>query len=205
MTRKTRAETKQETRTKLLATARQWFTEKGYADTVMDELTAAAGLTRGALYHHFGNKEGLFLAVALVLDEALNQRLDALAAAQPSAWMALLARCDEYLAMSLEPEVQRILLRDAPAVLSADDLEASRRGCVLSLQSLLQQLQAEGILMPAPVEMQATMLNGALMEASFRIGRVASAETALVESQALYRRMLAGFRGDQATGATAND
>ncbi|XDZ51182.1 TetR/AcrR family transcriptional regulator [Neisseriaceae bacterium CLB008] len=194
MIRKTRAETMQETRSKLLATARQWFTEKGYAETVMDELTAAAGLTRGALYHHFGNKEGLFLAVALMLDEELNQRLDTLSAAQPTVWTALLARCDEYLAMSLEPEVQRILLRDAPAVLSADDLEASRRGCVLSLQALLQQLQAEGTIVAAPAEMLATMLNGALMEASFRIGRVTSAETALVESQALYRSMLAGFR-----------
>lgn len=193
MTRKTRAETMQETRTKLLVTARQWFTEKGYADTVMDELTAAAGLTRGALYHHFGNKEGLFLAVAVTLDEALNQRLDTLAAAQSSVWASLLARCDEYLAMSLEPEVQRILLRDAPAVLSADDLEASRRGCVLSLEVLLVQLQDTGVIKPIPAPMLATMLNGALMEASFRIGRVPNAEAALVESQALYRHMLAGF------------
>ncbi|MBP6561928.1 MAG: TetR/AcrR family transcriptional regulator [Neisseriaceae bacterium] len=196
MTRQTRAQMMADTRAKLLATAQQWFTEKGYADTVMDDLTAAVGLTRGALYHHFGNKEGLFLAVALNLDEVLNRRLDVLAAAQPNAWSALLARCDEYLAMSLEPEVQRILLRDAPAVLSSDDLEASRRGCVLSLQDLLQQLQEEAVMIAAPTELLATMLNGALMEASFRIGRVALAQAALVESQAMYRHMLAGFRCD---------
>lgn len=196
MTRQTRAQMMADTRAKLLATAKQWFTEKGYADTVMDDLTAAIGLTRGALYHHFGNKEGLFLAVALALDAELNKRLDVLAEAQPTVWTALLARCDEYLAMSLEPAVQRILLRDAPAVLSADDLEASRRGCVESLQNILQQLQEDGVIMTVPAEMLATMLNGALMEASFCIGRVASAETALVESQAMYRHMLAGFRCD---------
>lgn len=196
MTRKTRAQMVVQTRAKLLATARRWFTERGYADTVMDELTAAAGLTRGALYHHFGNKEGLFLAVTQALDAELNARLDTLAAAQPNAWVALLARCDEYLAMSLEPEVQRILLRDAPAVLSSDDLAVSRRECELSLHHLLAQLQREGTIVAVPTEMLAAMLNGALMEASFRIGRVASAATALVESQALYRSMLAGFRCD---------
>ncbi|MFO6393111.1 TetR/AcrR family transcriptional regulator, partial [Pseudomonas aeruginosa] len=63
MTRKTRAEMLAETRAKLVSAARQAFGTIGYADTSMDELTASVGLTRGALYHHFGDKKGLLAAV----------------------------------------------------------------------------------------------------------------------------------------------
>lgn len=60
MSHKPRAEMIEETRTKLIRAARQQFGKAGYAATVMDDLTAQAGLTRGALYHHFGDKKGCF-------------------------------------------------------------------------------------------------------------------------------------------------
>lgn len=72
MSHKPRAEMIEETRTKLIRTARQQFGKAGYAATVMDDLTAQAGLTRGALYHHFGDKKGLFLAVLQDLDRELD-------------------------------------------------------------------------------------------------------------------------------------
>lgn len=70
MARKARTEMIEETRRKLVAAARQQFGGVGYAETVMDELTAQAGMTRGALYHHFGDKKGLFLAVVQEIDGA---------------------------------------------------------------------------------------------------------------------------------------
>ena len=66
---RTRAEMIEETRVKLLAAARKAFRDSGYAAASMDELTAAAGLTCGALYHHFGDKQGLLAAVAAELDQ----------------------------------------------------------------------------------------------------------------------------------------
>ena len=71
MARRTRAEM-EETRATLLATARTFFADRGYADTSMDELTAQAGLTRGALYHHFGDKKGLLAAVVDRIRAARN-------------------------------------------------------------------------------------------------------------------------------------
>ena len=68
MAAKTRAEKMEETRIKLIAAGRKAFAEKGYADASMDELTATAGLTRGALYHNFGDKKGLLQAVVNQLD-----------------------------------------------------------------------------------------------------------------------------------------
>ena len=74
MVRRTRAEM-EETRATLLSTARQVFSEHGYAGTSMDELTARAGLTRGALYHHFGDKQGLLAAVVASINAELDARL----------------------------------------------------------------------------------------------------------------------------------
>lgn len=77
MVRRTRAEM-EETRATLLATARRVFSEHGYAATSMDDLTAQAGLTRGALYHHFGDKKGLLAAVVAQLDAETDVRLQAI-------------------------------------------------------------------------------------------------------------------------------
>src|SRR3546814_8746339 len=63
----------------ILKLARQMFGKTGYADASMDELTAAAGMTRGALYHHFGSKQGLFEAVVEQIDEEMDDQLKALA------------------------------------------------------------------------------------------------------------------------------
>ena len=77
MVRRTRAEM-EETRATLIATARKVFSEQGYADTSMDDMTAQAGLTRGALYHHFGDKKGLLAAVTAQIDAEMDARLQAI-------------------------------------------------------------------------------------------------------------------------------
>lgn len=118
MARRTRAEM-EETRATLLATARSVFSERGYADTSMDDLTAQAGLTRGALYHHFGDKQGLLAAVVASIDAEMDARLQALSDTARTPWEGFRQRCRAYLEMALEPDYQRIVLRDAPAVLGA--------------------------------------------------------------------------------------
>ncbi|GAA17850.1 probable transcriptional regulator [Pseudomonas aeruginosa NCMG1179] len=75
MARKPRAEMIEETRAKLIDAARRAFADNGYAGASMDELTASAGLTRGALYHHFGDKKGLLAAVVQQIDDEMNLRL----------------------------------------------------------------------------------------------------------------------------------
>src|SRR3546814_8503843 len=77
--RRSRMQMTAETRSTLLKLARQMFGKTGYADASMDELTAAAGMTRGALYHHFGSKQGLFEAVVEQIDEEMDDQLKTLA------------------------------------------------------------------------------------------------------------------------------
>lgn len=86
MARKPRAEMIEETRAKLIEAARRAFADNGYAGASMDELTASAGLTRGALYHHFGDKKGLLAAVVQQIDDEMNLRLGAILAAGEDLW-----------------------------------------------------------------------------------------------------------------------
>ena len=83
----------------------------------MDDFTAAAGLTRGALYHHFGDKKGLLEAVIAEIDAEMTERLRAVSAKAPNRWQGFVDECTAYIEMALEPEIQRIMLRDGPAVL----------------------------------------------------------------------------------------
>src|SRR5262245_61399370 len=106
------------TRAALLAAARRLFSEKGFHATSTPEVVAAAGVTRGALYHHFENKEGLFRAVF----EAVEADLMAREAARPSAggdtWDRFRSAFEFFLEASAQDlEVQRIILIDGPAVL----------------------------------------------------------------------------------------
>ncbi|MBC9903419.1 MULTISPECIES: TetR/AcrR family transcriptional regulator [Achromobacter] len=169
MTR-SRAEMIEATRAKLLATARQAFREAGYAATSMDDFTAAAGLTRGALYHHFGDKKGLLAAVVEQIDGEMDQRLAAIAAQAPDAWAALHGRCRAYLEMAAEPEIRRIVLQDARAVLGAVT-DGSQQHCIASLAALLQTMMDQDLIEAAAPQALARLINGSLVESAFWIAQ----------------------------------
>ncbi|UCR83713.1 TetR/AcrR family transcriptional regulator [Pseudomonas chlororaphis] len=170
MSPRQRAEMIEETRSKLIASARQAFGSLGYANTSMDDLTAEAGLTRGALYHHFGDKKGLLAAVVEQLDAEMDQRLEAISRGTDDLWGAFVQRCRTYLEMAQEAEIQRIVLQDARAVLG-DLTEASEEQCVLSLSGLLDELMQAGLVVKAPSEALARLINGSLLDASLWIAR----------------------------------
>ena len=164
MVRRTRAEM-EETRATLLATARQCFAALGYADTSMDDLTAQAGLTRGALYHHFGDKKGLLAAVVEQIDSEMDQRLQAISEGAEDAWEGFRQRCRAYLEMALEPEIQRIVLRDAKAVLGGAAPDAQQH-CIASMQQLIGELMKQGVIAEADPQALASLIYGSLAEAA---------------------------------------
>ena len=119
MAHRPRGEMIAETRAKLIGAARKAFGEVGYAEASMDDFTAEAGLTRGALYHHFGGKQGLLEAVVVEMDREMSGRIQKLAAKAADPWQAFVVECTAYIEMALEPEIQRIVHLDGPAVLTA--------------------------------------------------------------------------------------
>ncbi|WP_422421441.1 TetR/AcrR family transcriptional regulator [Pseudomonas sp. GZD-222] len=191
MVRRTRTEM-EETRATLLATARKVFSERGYAETSMDDLTAQAGLTRGALYHHFGDKKGLLAAVVEQIDAEMDARLQAISDTVGDTWEGFFQRCQAYLQMALEPEIQRIVLRDARAVLGGASPDAQRH-CVESMQSLINKLIQQGVVAEADPQALASLVYGSLAEAAFWIANGDDGDTRLQRSSAALELLLRGL------------
>ncbi|WP_434996587.1 TetR/AcrR family transcriptional regulator [Pectobacterium brasiliense] len=191
MVRRTRAEM-EETRATLLATARKVFSERGYADTSMDDLTAQASLTRGALYHHFGDKKGLLAAVVEQIDAEMDERLQVISDTAEDAWNGFRHRCRAYLEMALEPEIQRIVLRDARAVLGGASPD-SQRHCVESMQRLIDNLIRQGVVADADPQALASLIYGSLAEAAFWIADGEDGNVRLAQGVAALELLLRGL------------
>ena len=193
MARRTRAEM-EETRATLVSTARHFFSEQGFADTSMDDLTAHAGLTRGALYHHFGDKKGLLAAVVEQLDAEMDERLQAISDSAQDAWEGFRRRCHAYLEMALEPEIQRIVLRDARSVLGGASPQ-SQRHCIRSMQALIAELMEQGVVSQADPQALAFLIYGSLAEAAFWIAQEEDGnEVRLAQGIAALDLMLRGLQ-----------
>ncbi|MCM3290384.1 TetR/AcrR family transcriptional regulator [Paenibacillus sp. MER 180] len=179
MVRKARKEMIEETKGKLLEAAREAFGTIGYANTSMDELTASVGLTRGALYHHFGDKKGLLAAVVDEIDQEMDNRLHDISNAAATSWEGFVGRCRAYIEMAIEPEIQRIVLRDAPSVLGNGFTHPSQSQCLATMATMLQQFMDEGIIAVTDSHALARMLNGGLMNAAFWLANSQDAEKEL--------------------------
>lgn len=160
MAHKPRKEMIAETRAKLLAAARHAFGTVGYAQASMDDFTASAGLTRGALYHHFGDKKGLLQAVIGEIDAEMLARLKVVSANADTFWQGFVDECTAYLDMALEPEIQRIVLRDGPAVLGDPLQWPSQSACICSMTENLQRLRDEGTIVVVDPEATARLISG---------------------------------------------
>lgn len=191
MVRRTRAEM-EETRATLLAIARKVFSERGYADTSMDDLTAQASLTRGALYHHFGDKKGLLAAVVEQIDAEMDARLQVISDTAEDAWDGFRRRCRAYLEMALEPEIQRIVLRDARAVLGGASPD-SQCHCVESMQRLIDNLIRQGVVADADPQALASLIYGSLAEAAFWIADGEDGNARLAQGVAALELLLRGL------------
>ncbi|WHS62444.1 TetR/AcrR family transcriptional regulator [Pseudomonas sp. G2-4] len=164
-----RADMISETRGKLIKAAREAFATKGYADSSMDDLTAQAGLTRGALYHHFGDKKGLLQAVITQIDEEMMARLSVIIEEAATIWDGFIDESIAYIKMSLEPEIQRIVFLDGPSVLGDPSQWPSQNACIRSTQRSIQRLIDEGTIRPVNTEATARLIMGALLGASLWI------------------------------------
>ena len=154
------AERSAATRAALIAAARALFSADGYAGTPREEIVARAGVTRGALQHHFGDKAGLFQAVYEQVEQEVVAHVSAAAMAVGSDPVEeLRAGCQAYLDAVLDPAIQRICAIDGPAVLAAEVRQQITDRYALGLvRHAVQAAMADGDLVPAPVEPLARVL-----------------------------------------------
>ncbi|CAM3610088.1 TetR/AcrR family transcriptional regulator [Paracoccus nototheniae] len=193
MAGKTRTAMMEETRGKLLASARKSFAEHGFAATSMDDLTAAAGLTRGALYHNFGDKKGLLAAVVDQIDAEMAARARNLGALAGTLWDRLLAEGCAYIEMALDPEVQRIVLLDGPAVLGDPSQWPSQNRCLDATRDAVRQLLDADLLRPVDVEAASRLLNGAALNAALWVAACEKPAQTLPKAQEAFRLLAEGL------------
>ena len=185
------------TRGKLLAAARHAFGTVGYAQSSMDDFTAAAGLTRGALYHHFGDKKGLFQAVIQEIDAEMTARLHKVSSKAPTRWQGFVDECAAYIEMALEPEIQRIMFRDGPAVLGDISQWPSTNGCIAALRQSLGQLTKDGEIIDIDEEATARLINGASSHAALWIAHSDDPQETSKRAVQGFRTLLERLRPDR--------
>jgi AcrR family transcriptional regulator len=160
------------TRAALLRVARRLFAERGYAETGTEEIVRRARVTRGALYHHFRDKQDLFAAVLDEEQKKLAARTAEAAAAQPDPWGGIVAASNVFLDACLDQAVQRIVLIDAPAVLGLERWREADQGYYLAgLKALIRAAIDQRLIEDQPVEALAHIIFGALHEAAMLIAR----------------------------------
>lgn len=189
--RRTQAERSRSTRAALIASGRALFAERGFAGTAREEIVERAGVTRGALHHHFGTKQALFSAVFEVLEQELAGRIAGAAMAGTDPRDQLRRGCHEFLDAALDPAVQRIVLLDAPAVLGwAAWREVDARYGLGLVTEGLRAVFAEGQAAPGPVEPLAHLLLAALNEAAMLVAGAPEPARARAEVGAIVDHLL---------------
>lgn len=188
-----RSETMQQNRARLIAAGRKAFAEKGYAEASMDELTADAGLTRGALYHNFGDKRGLLAAVVEQVDTEMAARAKAAAAGHADMWEGMLAEGAAYIEMALDPEVQRIVLLDGPAVLGDPSRWPSQNNCLEGTRLAVADMIAMGIIKPLDVDATARLVSGAALNGALWVAASDDPKAALPRMIEAFKALAEGL------------
>jgi AcrR family transcriptional regulator len=190
-----KAEQSEATRNALLEVARELFAEHGYSGVSTEEIVRRAGVTRGALYHHFRDKKDLFAAVVEGVEQDVVERIAQQALGEQDPWQQQLRAIGAYLDVCLDPAVERIVLVDAPSVLGLAawrEIEA-RYGLAL-VRAGLENLVTAGLIEPQPVEPLAHLVLGALAEGGLLITRSEDRQAARKQVGESVERLLSGLR-----------
>lgn len=194
MAAKRRVEMMEENRAKMIAAARKAFAEKGFAKVSMDELTASVGLTRGALYHTFGDKKGLLAAVVAQVDGEMAQRAKAAAVTARDDWERILAEGIAYIKMALDPEVRRIVLLDGPAFLGDPSQWPSQNSCLEATRQTVSELIERNILKEVDAKAAAHLLNSAALNAALLIAASDAPQQTLPKVIEVFTLLAGGLR-----------
>ena len=180
MARRTQADRSENTTGEIVDAAITLFGRDGYPAVSIDGIAQAAGVTKGAVYHHFDGKTALLRAAFLHQEQRRARLLGEAAAGSPDALAAVRAGCAAFLRNCLDPAVRQILLLDGPAVLGWEAVrEIEAEHSVALLRRGLSTAVDEGRLRPGDLDIRTHLLLGALCEAGMLLARAADPSTAL--------------------------
>jgi AcrR family transcriptional regulator len=186
-----RAAQGQATRELLIEVATRLFAERGYEDTSIEAVLAAAGVSRGALYHHFAGKDALFSAVVDSVENRIAAELTAVVADARDPVDAVTAASLGWVGLAGDPVIQRVVLIDAPSVLGWDRWRAAgEQSAQEAMREMLQAIADSGRLTPELVGPFAHMILAALDEIALVIARAEDPEAAMAEGLGAVRELL---------------
>ena len=195
MTRRTQAERSDATTALLITTAQRLFGAHGYAATSIDAVAAAAGVTKGAVYHHFGGKTALFRAAFVREQEEIAATLERVAFEQSDGWAALRRGCRTFLEHCLDPGFRQIVILDGPSVLGWETVREIEYGHALRvLLDGMRLAQAEGLFAEGDLPARAQLVFGALCEGGMLLARAADPVADLPGLAAEADRLLEAFK-----------
>ena len=202
--RRTQAERRAATRRALLDAARSLFAERGYHGTAAEEIVRRAGVTRGALYHHFEDKKDLFRVVVDEMEDEIDGKIEEAERAEPVLPAAVMAGYRAFVDAVLDPGMRRAFFLDGPSVLGWEWREIDARHAVGKIEEGIEALIAEGFVEPQPVGPLARLINGALLEAAFFVAASDDPEAARDEVWGGMERLVGGLMNRRSTpgGAT---
>jgi AcrR family transcriptional regulator len=195
VTARTQRERSDATTAELLDVARRLLAADGYTATSLDDVVRGAGVTKGALYHHFSGKRELFLAVYEREQQRLARVQFEAFARKKDAWEGFFAGTRAFFEASLDPGVQRITLLDAPSVLGWETMrEVEGRYSLVQLHQGIEALIHDGHLAPRPVAPLANMLFGAMCESAMMVARARDQRAATREVLAELRTIMEALK-----------
>ena len=163
----TQQERREATRAAIIKAANHLFGDRGFADTTMDDVAAAAHVAKGAVYHHFATKEALFEAVFDQVSEELLAEVDRIARTEKDALAAMSKGTQAYFAACAKDRTGRIVLHDGPAVLGWERWrEIDNRHFGGRFPVALARAMDGGLIARQPIEPLARLLLGAVTEAA---------------------------------------
>lgn len=170
--RSLRAEQVEATRLAIVAAARRLFGTRGYAATSVDDIAADARVTKGAVYHHFANKQGLFRAVYAEVEAEARRRSAAAMPPDATPIQTIIAAVNAYLDVTLDPEVQRVTLIDGPTVLGLEpEGPPEQDPDHQSLRAFIATALDEGAIAAVDPDALAHLIGGACLQAGMLIAR----------------------------------
>lgn len=185
----TKAEQTLRTRRAIIDRARYLFTQKGYAATGTEEIIEKLGITRGALYHQFGNKQGVFKAVIAEAFDEMTAYITSKTQSHTDTWQQLIVGCHAFLEIAQREDIQRLIFIEAPTILEAEVLvEYDKSGFELLHQAIAIVIE-EGKLKTLNAEGFAHLVNGSLNELATWIAQTKDPER-LEVAQALIQDLL---------------
>ncbi len=183
------------TKEDVIAAARPVFARDGFAKAALSEIVSAAGVTTGAIYHHFGDKQGLFIAVAESVEQEILYEVRKAATRANSNWDVLEASLIRSVEICAHPDIQRIVFRDAPTVVGMREWrEIEIKYSFGLLKELLQNLISENQLKSKNIDLLAQVYLGALIEAAHVVASSKAKKQTLAEAKHLLLSMIRSWR-----------